>query len=104
MTASGVRPVQGSPATEGLESVGSKLKGSDPARTDQAAKDLESTFLGMLLKEMRQTLGPDGMFGQDGGDVHGGLFDLFLGQHLAQSGGVGIADYVRAQLPTSASV
>jgi len=32
---------------------------------------------------MRQTLEPDTMFPGDHGDILGGLFDLFLGQHLA---------------------
>jgi flagellar protein FlgJ len=56
------------------------------------AKEFEATFLSMLLKEMRQTLEPEGgLFPGDSGDVQGGLFDLYLGRHLAVSGGVGMA-------------
>jgi peptidoglycan hydrolase FlgJ len=41
---------------------------------------------------MRQTLDPDsGLFPGDTGDVQGGLFDLYLGKHLADIGGVGMA-------------
>ena len=31
-------------------------------------------------------------------DIMGGLFDLYLGQHLAQGGGFGIAQMVKQQL------
>lgn len=68
----------------------------------ELARDLEATFLGLLLKEMRQTLEPDGgLFAGDSGDVHGGLFDLFMGQHLASAGGVGLAAAITRYLPNS---
>lgn len=62
-------------------------------RLASAVKDFEATFLGLLLKEMRQTLDADGggLFAGDTGDVQGGLFDLYLGKHLADAGGVGFA-------------
>jgi flagellar protein FlgJ len=67
-------------------------KSADAARVKDMAKEFESTFLSMLLKEMRQTLEEDGgFFPGDTGDVQGGLFDLFLGKHLADAGGVGLA-------------
>ena len=53
----------------------------------------------MLLKEMRQTLEQDGgLFPGDTGDVQGGLFDLYLGKHLADSGGFGLAAVLERQL------
>jgi flagellar protein FlgJ len=67
------------------------------------AKEFEATFLSMLLKEMRQTLDPDGgLFPGDGGDVQGGMFDMFMGSHLADAGGVGLADALVRQLRSSA--
>ena len=42
---------------------------------DQVAQDFESVFASMLLKEMRQSLEPGSLFGEDSGDVYGGLFD-----------------------------
>ncbi|MCU0704062.1 MAG: rod-binding protein [Fimbriiglobus sp.] len=69
--------------------------------TRRATKELEATFLTMLLKEMRQTLEPDGgLFPGDTGDVQGGLFDLYLGQHLAAAGGFGLAAALDRQLRT----
>ena len=60
----------------------------------QTGKQFEALFLSMLLKEMRQTLGEDGLFPGDAGDVQGGLFDLYLGKHMADSGGIGLADSI----------
>lgn len=70
----------------------STLKGAADARLANMATEFEATFLSLLLKEMRQTLDADGgFFPGDTGDVQGGLFDLYLGRHLADSGGVGLA-------------
>ncbi len=66
---------------------------------EQTGKHVEALFLSMLLKEMRQTLGEDGLFAGDTSDVHGGLFDMYLGKHLADSGGVGMADALTRLLP-----
>ena len=46
---------------------------------------------------MRQTLEPDTMFGQDQSDILGGLFDMTMGQHLAQSGALGIGKMLKQQ-------
>ena len=46
----------------------------------EAARGLEATFLSILLKEMRQTLEPGGLFANDSGDVLGGMFDQFMAQ------------------------
>ncbi len=68
------------------------------ARIDSVAKDFESVFLSQLMKQMRQSLDSGGMFGTGTGDVHGGLFDFFMGKHLADAGGIGVAGYVQNQL------
>jgi Rod binding domain-containing protein len=65
---------------------------------DKVASDFEAMFASVLLKSMRQTLEPDGLFPQDHADVFGGLFDLYLGQHIAQHGGLGVAPYLKRQL------
>src|SRR5437762_5324625 len=70
-----------------------------PGRTiEETGKQFESLFLSLLLKEMRQTLEPDGLFAGDTGDIQGGLFDFYLGKHLADSGGMGLADTLIRQL------
>src|SRR5437588_11569663 len=73
-------------------------KSRDPKAVDAAARDFEALFTAQVLKEMRQTLEPGSLFAGDSSDIQGGLFDLYLGKHLAQSGGFGVGDLVRRQL------
>jgi peptidoglycan hydrolase FlgJ len=71
---------------------------------DAAAAGFESVFMSMLVKEMRQTSdGSSLLFGHDTGDVLGGLFDYYMGQHLAQSGGLGIAAMIKKSWQKHAS-
>ncbi len=78
--------------------------GLDPkvnARTSpkEAAQAFESMFASTLLKHMRHPLEEGhGLFGHDPSDVMGGLFDHFMGQHLAQHGGLGIAAMIEKHL------
>jgi flagellar protein FlgJ len=80
------------------QALANQLKSSGGHSVDAVATNFESMFLSMMLKEMRQTLDKGGFFGEDTGDVYGGLFDLYLGQHLAEAGGIGIAPLIRRQL------
>lgn len=66
--------------------------------SDKAAKDFEGVFMSMMLKEMRQSLEKGSMFGEDSSDIFGGMFDQFIGQHMADSGGMGMAKMVREAL------
>ena len=58
--------------------------------------EFEGVFLSMMLKEMRQSL-DEGLFQGDSSDSFGGMFDLFIGKHLAQSNPIGIGDLVLQQ-------
>ena len=69
----------------------------------EMAENFEALFLGQLVKEMRQSLEPGSLFVGDSGDVQGGLFDLYLGRHLAEAGGIGLARYLQQQLNTDAT-
>jgi Rod binding domain-containing protein len=66
----------------------------DPKAVGEA---FDGMFASMLIKQMRESL-DEGLFGKDGGDVLGGLFDQFLGEHIAKAGGIGVGDMIRAQL------
>lgn len=74
------------------------LHHASPRRIAQVASDFESMFVSLMLKEMRQTLEPGTMFGQDTSDAYGGLFDMYMGQHIAKAGGFGIAELVKQNL------
>lgn len=68
---------------------------ASPERMGQA---FESVFASMLIKQMRESLDSETMFGNDPGDILGGMFDQFLGEQLGRSGAFGIARMIRAQM------
>lgn len=89
-------------ATTPVVKTGPMVKGAEATRVAEMAKEFEATLLSLLLKEMRQTLEPEGLFPGDQGDVQGGLFDLYMGRHLAESGGVGLASALVRQMDPGA--
>jgi Rod binding domain-containing protein len=84
-------------------SVSGMMDGHQKPSLKDAAQGFESVFLSMLLKEMRQTLGPGSLFGSDSSDIYGGLFDQFMAQHLAQGKGMGLAQALLRQLEPQAA-
>jgi flagellar protein FlgJ len=64
----------------------------------QVAQDFESVFASMLLKEMRQSLEPGTMFGEDSGDVYGGLFDRHFGEQMTKGNGLGMRKMVEESI------
>ena len=59
--------------------------------------EFEGVFLSMMLKEMRNSLDEGGFFGGEGSDTYGGMFDMFIGQHLAQATPLGIGEMLIQQ-------
>ena len=53
-------------------------------------------MLGKIVWRTLQDKG--GMFGSDSADVYGGLFDFFMGKHLSDAGGLGIAASIKDQI------
>ena len=85
-------------AADSLQSLTAQAQSRDPGSVERVAADFESLFVSMILKEMRQTLQPDTLFGSDTSDAYGGLFDHYLSQHIVEAGGFGIANMVRQHL------
>jgi peptidoglycan hydrolase FlgJ len=65
---------------------------------EAAGKAFEGMFASMLVKQMRQSLGGSTLFGSDKSDALGGLFDQFMGHHMASHGGLGIGNMIRRQM------
>ncbi|MCA9138784.1 MAG: rod-binding protein [Planctomycetales bacterium] len=89
-------PGQIAAAQSALGSAG--IAGADPSlqQIKELGTEFESVFMSMLLKEMRNSL-DEGFFGGEGSDSFGGMFDLFIGQHLAKSNAIGVSDLLVQQ-------
>ena len=83
------------------ETAAAALRHGGKRSVAHVARDFESMFVSLILKEMRQTLEPGAMFGEDNSDSYGSLFDMYMGQHIAKAGGFGIAEMVRHYLQAS---
>ena len=71
-------------------------KDPEQLRIQAAAKEFEAVMLSMALKEMRKSLTPSqGLFGGDKSDTYGGMFDMFMGQSLAQNSPLGMAEMIQ---------
>lgn len=72
-----------------------------PTEFKKIGEDFESLFMSIMLKEMRNTISNEeggGLFAGEGSDTFGGMFDTFLGQHLATSGQLGISQAIEGYL------
>jgi flagellar protein FlgJ len=69
---------------------------TDARQREELAAQFEGMFVSMLLKEMRATV-EGGLFGGEQSDTYGALFDMHLGQHLADSGALGIRELLLDQ-------
>lgn len=74
---------------------------SDPARIDQAARQLEGAFAQLLVGAMRQAGGSlgggDSLFGDQGGHFRD-MYDQQLARSLSEGRGLGLQDSIRRQL------
>jgi Rod binding domain-containing protein len=100
-----ISPTVGGMLAGEAEQLSNRTSDSLEMSSELAAK-FESIFTSLLLKEMRQSVGEGGLFGGDSSDVFGGLFDLYMGEHVAKSTSLGIGDmvskYVNAQKSSNA--
>ena len=80
-----------------------RLAGADQQQQQQVANEFEGVFFSLLLKEMRQTIDGEGLFGGDNSDVYGGIFDLYMGRHLADNSNLGVGNLISQYLNTAAN-
>ena len=85
---------------ESREALRARLEGGD---VDAVAREFESLFASMLVKEMRNSLS-EGLFGDGpGADTYAGWFDQHVGRQLADAGALDLAGMLRAGLPEEAT-
>ncbi len=82
----------------GLESLRKAARNDDPAAIREVAKQFESLFARMLIKSMRDAIGPDPIFGSDQEQTYQGMFDDQLSLELTRGHGLGLADMLVRQL------
>ena len=46
--------------------------------------------MSMMIKQLRETSSGEGLFPGDKSDTYGGMFDMFMGDHLAESSDTGL--------------
>jgi Rod binding domain-containing protein len=71
-----------------------RAKAEGTAATSELAREFESVFVSMMLKQMRSSLSEEGLFPGDSGDTFGGLFDMHMSQHITEAGGIGLSEAI----------
>jgi len=52
--------------------------------------------MSMMIKQLRESGSGEGLFPGDASDTYGGMFDSFMGDHLAQSSETGLEELFRS--------
>ena len=68
------------------------------------AKQFESLFIQLMLKEMRETVQKSDLFDQQSMEFYEDMYDQQLSLHLAQGEGLGLTDIIERQLSGEAAV
>ena len=74
-------------------------KAMDPQKAEATAHDFESLFISQMVEQMfGESIGSDAFGSEDTDEVYKGLMVQEYGKMITQSGGIGIADYVKREL------
>src|SRR5579863_9574144 len=82
----------------GLSALKRGAAGHDPSAIRKIAQQFESLFTRMMLKSMRDAVGPDPMFGSDQEQMYQSMADDQLSVQLSRGRGLGLADMLIHQL------
>jgi flagellar protein FlgJ len=78
-----------------------QAKARSPEALEKTAKDFESLFVGQMLEQMfGESSGSDSFGSSETDDVYKGLMVEQYGKQISNTGGIGIADYVKRELLT----
>lgn len=86
---------------QGLASLKHQAREDQAGSLDKVAKQFESLFVQMMVKQMRQASFGGGIFDSDRTRQYQDMYDQQLSLHLSESGGMGIGDMLRRQLGQS---
>jgi Rod binding domain-containing protein len=75
----------------------------DTAKVLQAARDFESVLLHRLFEEMRRTIPKADLLDSGTSDQIEGLFWMYLAQHVADQGGIGLGKALAEQMARTSS-
>jgi flagellar protein FlgJ len=82
----------------GLSALKRGAANNDPATIREVAKQFESLFTRMMLKSMRDAVGPDPTFGSDQEQMYQGMYDDQMSIQMSRGRGLGLADMLVSQL------
>jgi peptidoglycan hydrolase FlgJ len=82
----------------GLDALKKAARDHDPGALRQVAQAFESLFARMLIKSMRDAIGPDPIFGSDQQQAYQEMYDNQLSMQLTRGKGLGLADMLIRQL------
>lgn len=73
---------------------------TEDVKLRQVCKDMESVFLGMMLKQMRSTVPKTGLTGgkSNAAEIYQSMLDDEMAKEMAKAGGIGIGDMMYRQL------
>lgn len=82
-----------------LAAEGEKLKtDKDDQKLRQTCQELESVFLEMMMKEMRNTVPKSGLMDMRNQELFQSMLDTEVTRDMAKAGGIGLADMMYRQL------
>lgn len=82
----------------GLAALKHQAREDQSGATEKVAKQFESLFVQMMVKQMRQASFGGGIFDSDRTRFYQDMYDQQLSLHLSEQGGMGIGEVLRRQL------
>jgi flagellar protein FlgJ len=83
---------------EGLTALKARASEDAKGSLDEVARQFESLFVQQMLKSMRQANLGEGLMDSDQSLFYRDMYDQQLSVHLAESGGMGLAEVIKRQL------
>ncbi|MES9875553.1 MAG: flagellar assembly peptidoglycan hydrolase FlgJ [Candidatus Sedimenticola sp. 1PA] len=83
---------------QGLGALKAQAVNDEKGSLDEVAKQFEALMMQQMLKAMRQASQGEGLFDSEQSLFYRDMYDQQLAIHLAESGGLGMADVIKRQL------